>query len=106
MKINNNTPQKLDPYSQMQRLDNDPKAQAKNAQQAAAQPQGDRINLSSEALLHTTVHTAASNTPEIRQEKVNDIKERIASGSYNIDEKNIAKKLLQEEKLLGQTLAE
>lgn len=105
MKINNKMPQNLDPYGQMQRLENDQRIQSK-VQPDASPQQGDRINLSSEALLHTTAHTAASNAPEVRQEKVNELKERIASGNYTIDAENIAKKLLQEERLLGQTLAE
>ena len=106
MKINNNIPPKLDPYGQMQRLENEQARGKVKGEAAPAQMQGDRINLSSEAVLSTTVHTVAVNTPEIRQEKVNSIKEKIANGTYTIDAKNIAKKLLQENALLEKSLGE
>lgn len=102
MEIKNSMLPKLDPY----RTRLDPKAEAANANadrakggaaQTQGAPQGDRVSLSPEARLHTTAHAEASNAPDVRQEKVNDLKERVASGEYRPDSKNIAKKLLQSE---------
>ena len=66
--------------------------------------QGDRVSLSPSALMHTVAHAAASRAPEVRQEKVDAIKERFASGEYAIDSKLIAKRLLEIDALLASTL--
>lgn len=94
---------KLDPY----RNKLDPKTEAAAAQkprsggteaQASQQAStGDRVSLSSAARLHTTAHTEASNAPEVRQAKVDSIKERIAAGTYSPDAKQIARKLVESE---------
>lgn len=103
MEIKNSMLSKLDPY----RNKLDPKAEAAGvktrgggaaetggAQQAAT---GDKVSLSSAARLHTTAHAEANKAPDVRQEKVDGIKERIASGSYTPDAKDIARKLVESE---------
>lgn len=62
-----------------------------------AQAAGDRISVSTDAILRTEAYRVASSSPDVRQEKINSIKERIASGSYQIDNKRIASKLVQSE---------
>lgn len=103
MEIKNSMLSKLDPY----RTKLDPKAEAASAQKARASgadaqgtqqaATGDRVSLSSAARLHTAAHAEAANAPEVRQAKVDSIKERIASGSYTPDAKNIARKLVESE---------
>lgn len=63
----------------------------------AAQATGDRINVSTDAVLRTEAYKVASASTDVRQEKVNAIKERIASGNYQIDNRRIASKLVQSE---------
>ena len=65
---------------------------------------GDRVSLSSVALLHTVAHSVASKTPEMRQEKIDQIKDLLNSGDYSINAKSIARKLLENEALLVGTL--
>ena len=103
MEIKNSMLSKLDPY----KTKLDPKAEnaaAARTRGAEAGPDasqqaatGDRVSLSSAARLHTVAHAEASSAPEIRQEKIDSIKERIASGSYTVDAKNIASKLVESE---------
>lgn len=64
---------------------------------AGQQAPGDRISVSTDAILRTEAYRVASNSPDVRQEKINSIKERIASGNYQIDNKRIASKLVQSE---------
>lgn len=64
---------------------------------ASAASLGDRVSVSRDATLRTEAFRAALVTPDVRQEKVNTIKERIASGTYQIDSKRIASKLVQSE---------
>lgn len=54
----------------------------------------DDLNISSKALDYQTVLNAISKTPDIREEKVNDIMERINNGTYNISSEEIANKIL------------
>lgn len=105
MEIKNSLLKHLDPY----KTQLDPKAEAASARagngaQAQSAPQGDRVSLSSTALLHTTAHAAASAAPDVRQEKVDVLKERVSTGAYTVDAKKVAEKLLQNEALLAGTL--
>ncbi len=69
-------------------------------------PQGDRVSLSPEARLHTAAFASANSAPDVRQDKVDAVKERIASGEYAVDSKSIAQKLLNTDALLAGTLKE
>ncbi|MDL2316516.1 flagellar biosynthesis anti-sigma factor FlgM [Desulfovibrio sp. OttesenSCG-928-A18] len=111
MEIKNSLLKNLDPYrTQQQKASETAQAGAaakgtgtqKNAETPG--PRGDRVTLSSSALLHTAARSAVSATPELRQEKVDAVKERLASGEYSIDAKNIAEKLLRDEAFLAGTL--
>lgn len=107
MEIKNSLLNNVDAYRT--RLENQPDAASQRARQGAAvRPgaQGDRISLSPEALLRTEAHAAVSAAPDVRADKVNAIKERIASGEYSVDSQNIARKLLQSDALLAGTLKE
>jgi flagellar biosynthesis anti-sigma factor FlgM len=111
MEIKNSMLSKLDPYSNKL----DPKTEAASAAkaygsgadaQSARAPAGDKVTLSAAARLHTTAHAAASNAPDVRQEKVNSIKERVDSGSYTVDSKKVAQKLLENEADFASALKE
>lgn len=89
--------------SQLERADasarsvQDAASAARTQTQPAAQAAGDRVSVSAAALLRTEAYKAAQNAPDIRQAKVNDIKERLDAGTYQVDSRNVAKKLLQSE---------
>lgn len=109
MEIKNSMLSKLDPY----RNKLDPKGEAAGvnvrgakAEASAAQNagRGDRVSLSSTARLHTAAHAEATGAPDIRQEKINSIKERVASGEYQVDAKKVASKLLQDEAFMASAL--
>ena len=106
MEIKNSLLKQVDPYRTAIDAKNDAAAgRARNSGEASpAVAQGDRVSLSPSALMHTAAHAAATKAPEIRQEKVDGIKERLANGEYTIDSKHIAKKLLENDALLAGTL--
>ena len=54
----------------------------------------DNLNISSAALDYQTALNAISKAPDIREEKVNNIIERINNGTYNISSEEIANKIL------------
>lgn len=107
MEIKNNLINTLDPY----RVRMDPKAEAAGprarsaGEEQAASAQGDRVSLSPSALLHTLAHSEAARAPEVRQEKVDALKEQVATGEYVIDPRKIAGRLLENETLLAATLS-
>ena len=113
MEIKNSLLRNLDPYRN--KIDSKEAAASGGAgrskgpapgqtQGQASAAQGDRVSLSSSALLHTTAHAAASGAPDVRQEKVDALKERVASGEYTVDSRKVAEKLLESEALLAGTL--
>ena len=108
MEIKNNLLKQTDTYRSS--LNETQNAAARRAAQAspenAAKAQGDRVSVSPEALLRTEAYKAANAAPEVRQEKVDAIKEKVSSGTYTIDSKNIAKKLLESDALLAGTIRE
>ncbi len=106
MEIKNTLLKQVDPYRTTIDSKKDAAAgRARNSGETSpAAGQGDRVSLSPSALMHTTAHAAATKAPEIRQEKVDGIKERLANGEYTVDSKHIAKKLLENDALLAGTL--
>ncbi len=81
-------------------------AKAKSAESASGQQQsdsnGDTVSLSSEARLRGAAFAEASQAPDVRQEKVKDLKERVKNGTYKPDLKKAATNLLRDDmQLLG-----
>lgn len=68
--------------------------------------QGDRISLSEEAKVRTVALNAASQAPDVRKDKLNAIRERVAAGEYVVDSRTIAQRLLEEDTQLSKTLQE
>ncbi len=54
----------------------------------------DEVALSGTAKDFQSVYKALSNIPDVRQDKVDALKEKIASGNYNVDAKEVAEKML------------
>jgi flagellar biosynthesis anti-sigma factor FlgM len=59
-------------------------------------PSGDRVALSPEAKVMQKAIKVLEALPDVREEKVAQIKERIAEGSYQVDGKKIAEKMIKE----------
>ena len=54
----------------------------------------DRLEISSTATDFASVLKAVSNTPDVREAKVNDVKARISSDNYYVKPEDIADKML------------
>lgn len=104
MEIKNNLTRGIDPYAQARVDGAADKDARKEGAAAVARPTGDRISLSPEAMLRTTAHSAATQAPEVRQEKVDAIKEQIATGTYTVDSKKIASRMLADDSALAGSL--
>ncbi|MDR1947180.1 MAG: flagellar biosynthesis anti-sigma factor FlgM [Desulfovibrio sp.] len=110
MEIKNSLLNNADPY----RLDMDQAARStqnarlqekrNGAGEAATQTEGDRVSLSTAALLHTAAYAEAGKAPDIRREKVDGLKALVESGAYVADSRKIAAGLLKDEVFLAGTL--
>ncbi|MBU1248304.1 MAG: flagellar biosynthesis anti-sigma factor FlgM [Proteobacteria bacterium] len=58
---------------------------------------GDTVSLSSEAKLRGTALAEAGQAPDVRQEKVKELKERVKNGTYKPDLKKAATNLLRDD---------
>jgi negative regulator of flagellin synthesis FlgM len=108
MEIKKTLLQNADPYRA--NLDKAQAAAARRAGQTgpetAGRAQGDVVTVSPEAVLRTEAYRTANAAPDIRREKVENIKERISSGAYTPDSRKIAQKLLESDAFLASALGE
>jgi negative regulator of flagellin synthesis FlgM len=65
--------------------------------EARAGGEEDKVQLSHEALLRGTARSTAMQTEDVRAERVEELKAQVAGGTYKIDARTIAAKLLREE---------
>ena len=62
---------------------------------------GEKVDLSENASYLNKIREIIQNTPDIREEKVSFLREKIATGSYNVSGQEIAEKMLNEFLLEG-----
>ena len=63
------------------------------AQVAYAASKGDKVSLSQQAEDYKTAFRAINNSPEIRHELVESLRDMIANGSYNISAHDVAARI-------------
>ncbi len=98
MTINNIKSDVLMYKAQLDRADtmrNESATRGKETQ--ASQPTGDRVTVSSAALLRTSAYQAAQSAPDVRQSRVDELKSRVNDGTYTVNSRDVAQKLLQSE---------
>ncbi|MCF8127234.1 MAG: flagellar biosynthesis anti-sigma factor FlgM [Deltaproteobacteria bacterium] len=59
-------------------------------------PSGDSVELSTEAKIMQEAIKVLGTLPDVREEKVEQIKQQIADGTYEIDSKKISEKMITE----------
>lgn len=102
MEINKTTTSQIEMYSRLRADQTSTRATAPHA----AQTQGtdaarmDTVSVSDEAILRTEAYRAAMSAPDIRQDKVDDLKERISNGAYQINSRQIAAGMLGMERAM------
>ena len=104
MEIKKTLIQNADPYRANLDKARADRHEARTGSESSVRSQGDVVTVSSEAVLRTEAYRAAGQAPDIRREKVDGIKERIALGAYAPDSRNIARKILESDAFLAETL--
>lgn len=59
----------------------------------------DQLSISNDARDFQVAMKAVRNTPELRQDKVDEIKQKIKDGKYNPSAKDVAKKMINQAKI-------
>ncbi|MDR2054899.1 MAG: flagellar biosynthesis anti-sigma factor FlgM [Desulfovibrio sp.] len=72
------------------------RASAERADSGASQG-GDRVSVSQDALLMTEARRTAQNAPDVRADKVEELRSQIANGTYKPDSRLVAESLIREE---------
>jgi negative regulator of flagellin synthesis FlgM len=100
MEIQNTRPPLLDPYaaSLEKNAETLARSAAERADSGASQGQGgDRVSVSQDALLMTEARRAAQNAPDVRTDKVEELRVQVANGTYKPDSRLVAENLIREE---------
>lgn len=97
---------KIDPHKRIENQNvshNSPKIQKspgiepkEKAGEVKITRQGDRVDISARSKKMADMMSAISQLPEVREKKVQAIKQRVDAGSYTIDPSKVAEKILQE----------
>ena len=86
---------RIDAYNQIQQLYNSSKINKKEEPKAAKRSFTDQLMLSSAGKEIQTAKQAVKNSPDMRQDLVNSLKEKINNGTYEVDVNDFAGKLLE-----------
>ncbi|RJQ55746.1 MAG: flagellar biosynthesis anti-sigma factor FlgM [Nitrospiraceae bacterium] len=96
MKIDGNNPvDKKDLYNKVQEVTDSKKADKKGEAQKS-EAEKDKISLSEKAKEISELKAEIDELPDIRTDKVDELKKAIDAGNYNIDPRKIAQKILEE----------
>jgi negative regulator of flagellin synthesis FlgM len=98
MKITGGNPfGKIDDYvKQINKNKSKSAAVSKDNPSAGNISSGDKVELSPEAKMISQAIKAVEALPDVRENKVAEIRERIANGTYRIDGKEVAEKMIKE----------
>lgn len=88
MKISNN------PLEQIHRLYESQQRRRAAAGTGASGPAADKVELSAESRIIEAAQRAIEAAPEVRTEVVNRMKEALARGEYDVDSREVARKVL------------
>lgn len=92
MRINSNMMSGMDTLEQTSRTRNVEKTSAE--QQQATGVESDNVTLSKKSKDVSEMTLTLKSMPDVRADKIADLKERIANGTYNISAKDVAAKIV------------
>ena len=93
MRIDNNMMSGMDTLEQTSRKKNVEKVSA-NDKQNSSVVESDEVSISEKGKDVSEMTRTLKDMPDVRADKVADLKERIANGTYNISGKDIASKII------------
>ncbi len=101
MEIKHILSKEMDSYAKLERT-RTVHAEELSRKNAASTQSGDRATVSAAAKLRGEAFAAALSAPDTRSAKVDDLRAQVENGTYQVDSRNIAAKILEEERrILG-----
>ncbi len=92
MRINSNMMSGMDTLEQTSRAKNVEKVSAE--QQQASTVESDNVTISEKGKDVSEMTRTLKSMPEVRADKIADLKERIANGTYNVSARDVAAKIV------------
>lgn len=92
MRINSNMMSGMDTLEQTSRTKNVEKVSAE--QQQASTVESDNVTISEKGKDVSEMTRTLKSMPEVRADKIADLKERIANGTYNVSARDVAAKIV------------
>ena len=92
MRINSNVMSGMDTLEQTSRAKNVEKVSAE--QQQASTVESDNVTISEKGKDVSEMTRTLKSMPEVRADKIADLKERIANGTYNVSARDVAAKIV------------
>ncbi len=92
MEINGNTPL-IGLNKSVQRLDSAQKSESVQ-KRGQTSSDSDRIELSTRGLEYSRIEDMIRSTPDVREDRVNQVRSQIESGTYNVKAEQIAEKII------------
>lgn len=93
MRINSNMMSGMDTLEQTSRAKNVEKVSAEQQQQTSG-VESDNVTISQKSKDVSEMTLTLKSMPEVRADKIADLKERIANGTYNVSAKDVAAKIV------------
>lgn len=93
MRINSNMMSGMDTLEQTSRTRNAEKVSAEQQQQASTL-ESDNVTISKKSKDVSEMTLTLKSMPEVRADKIAELKERIANGTYNVSAKDVAAKIV------------
>lgn len=93
MRIDSNMMSGMDTLEQTSRKKNVEKVSANDKQNSAA-VESDAVSISEKGKDVSEMTRTLKEMPDVRADKISDLKERIANGTYNVSGKDIASKII------------
>lgn len=93
MRINSNMMSGMDTLEQTSRAKNVEKVSAEQQQQASTL-ESDNVTISEKGKDVSEMTRTLKSMPEVRADKIADLKERIANGTYNVSARDVASKIV------------
>ena len=91
---------RIDPFnSTASQVSNEPASQqvaAQNAALSSSEGAGDRTTLTSDSASLSSLVGKALSSPEVRQDRVDSLKQSVSSGNYNLDPGKIASSMIDD----------
>ena len=84
---------RIDAYNKINQMQSMSKINKVSSKKSVSQT--DKLELSQAGKDYQVAKQAVSNASDIRQDKVEDIKQRLANGTYNVSDEDLADKLLE-----------